>query len=109
MNMKLLSPDIIVKLFGFLICPIILLYGCEVWEPCLNQNVEKWNSNSIEKVHLDFMKRLLGVNRSTTNALVTGELEVNRSTANALVTGELGRYSLQEKFIIIKYEIHKIC
>ena len=83
-NIKLLSPSIILKLFDFLICPI-LLYGSEVWEPYLNQNFEKWDSNSIEKVHLHFMKRLLGVNRSTTNVLIRGEL---------------GRYSLQEKCII---------
>ena len=66
-----------------LISPI-LLYGSEIWEPYLNQTFEKWDSNAIEKVHLSFMKRILGVNRSTTNVLVRGEL---------------GRYSLKERCI----------
>lgn len=83
-NIKFLSPSTILRLFDNLISPI-LLYGSEVWEPYINQTFEKWDSNSIEKVHLHYMKRLLGVNRSTTNVLVRGEL---------------GRYSLKGKCIM---------
>lgn len=80
---KIISPHTQLKLFDHLIAPI-LLYGSEIWAPYLNLNPDKWENNEIEKVHNQFMKRCLGVNRSTTNALVKGEL---------------GRYSLQEKII----------
>ncbi len=43
---------------------------------------KEWEKTSIEKVHTQFLKRLIGVNRSTTNAMVRGEL---------------GRHSLLEK------------
>ena len=84
MNIKFLSPKILLKLFDSMISPI-LLYGCELWEPYLNQDIDKWDANPIEKVHTQFIKRILGVNRSTTNILVRGDL---------------GRHSLQSKCII---------
>ena len=56
-----------------LICPI-LLYGCEIWEQYLDLNYDKWCENPIEKVHTQFLKRLMGVNRSTSNVLVMGDL-----------------------------------
>ena len=90
MNIKFLSPKILLKLFDSMICPI-LLYGCELWEPYLNQEIDNWDANPIEKVHTQFLKRILGVNRSTTNILVRGDL---------------GRHSLQSKCIIKKYKIH---
>ena len=62
----------------------ILLYGSELWEPYLNQDDEKWDKNSIEKVHLQFMKRLLGL---------------NRSTCNTIVRGDMRRYSLKTKIL----------
>ena len=40
---KKLSP----LLFDMLICPI-LLYGCEIWEPYLDLNYDKWYENPIE-------------------------------------------------------------
>ena len=61
------------KLFDALVKPI-LLYASEIREPFLNQDYDKWDSNEIEKVHLQFLKQILGVNRSTTNILVRGEL-----------------------------------
>ena len=61
------------KLFDALIKPI-LLYASETWEPFLNQDYDQWNSNDIERTHLQFIKQILGVNRSTTNVLVRGEV-----------------------------------
>ena len=63
------------KLFDTCIVPI-LLYGCEVWAPFMDHDYK------IEKVHTQFLKRLLGVSSSTTNVLVSSEL---------------GRHSLQGK------------
>ena len=64
----------------------ILLYGSEVWAPFMNQNQNwtKWDSTPIEKVHTQFLKRLLGVNRSTTNILTRSEV---------------GRHPIQENII----------
>ena len=54
-NIRFLSVKTLLKIFDSLICPI-LLYGSEVWESYLNQNDEKWDQNSIEKVHTQFIK-----------------------------------------------------
>ena len=67
-----LPPKIAMKLFDSMIAPI-LTYASEVWEPFINQDTIKWDYNDIEKTHLQFLKRILGVNRSTTNLLVKGE------------------------------------
>ena len=61
------------KLFDSVISPI-LLYCSEIWGAFGYLDYEKWDANPIEKVHLSFCKHVLGVNRSTTNNLVRGEL-----------------------------------
>ena len=71
------------KLFDTCIVPI-LLYGSEVWAPFMNHDWVKWDATHIEKIHTQFLKRLLGVNRSTTNILTRSEM---------------GRHSLQEKIL----------
>ena len=71
-NINKLPIRVALKLFDALIKPI-LLYASETWEPFLNYNDEKWDYGDIEKVHLQFIKQILGVNRSTTNILVRGE------------------------------------
>ena len=65
-NLKFLSVKVKLKLFDYFIRPI-LLYGSEVWLPYISQPSSKWDEKVIEKVHLSFLKRVLGVNRSTTN------------------------------------------
>lgn len=67
--------DLQLKLFDSLVVPI-LLYGCEIW------GFE--NKEIIEKIHLQFCKRIL---------------RVRNSTPNFMVYGELGRYPIE---IIIK-------
>ena len=88
-NIRFLSTKTLIRLFDSLICPI-LLYGSEIWEPFLNESNDKWDKNEIEKVHTQFLKRIIGV---------------NRSTSNAMVRGDLGRYSLQSRVTLrnIKY------
>ena len=56
--------DIQLELFDTLIMPI-LTYGCEVW------GFE--NLNIIEKLHLKYLKYILGVQMSTTTCMVLGE------------------------------------
>ena len=53
------------KLFDALVQPI-LMYGCEIW------GFHK--ANDIEKVHLKFLKQILGVRRQTCNIAVYGEV-----------------------------------
>ena len=71
-----------IKLFDACIAPI-LLYGSEVWDPYISHDY-KWESTPIERIHTQYLKRLLGVNRSTTNILVRGETSKNPSLASAL-------------------------
>ena len=61
------------KIFDTCITPI-LLYASEVWGAFINRNWTEWEKMCIEKVHTQFLKRLIGVNRATTNAMVRGEL-----------------------------------
>ena len=76
-----ISPKHKLDLFDKLITPI-LNYSCEVWG--FSQ------ANAVERVHLSFCKKLLGV---------------KKSTQNDFIYGEFGRISYQTKrfFIIIKY------
>ena len=82
-NINNLPLKVALKLFDAIIKPI-LLYGSEVWEPFLNQDENKWDQNNVEKVYTQFLKQVLGVNRSTTTAMVRGELN---------------RHSLQEEIL----------
>ena len=88
-NIRFISIRTLLKLFDSLISPI-LLYGSELWEPYLNQGDEKWDQNSIEKIHTQFIKSIIGV---------------NRSTSNAMTRGDTGRYSLKKMILLrnIKY------
>ena len=70
----------ILKVFDACIMPI-LLYGSELWGVYTNLDWKRWDESKIERVHTQFLKRLLGVNRSTTNIMTRAEL---------------GRHSLQE-------------
>ena len=71
------------KLFDSCIAPI-LTYGSEIWAPYFNHDWLEWDTTPIERVHTQFIKRVLGVNRSTTNTMARGEV---------------GRHSLQERIL----------
>lgn len=60
-----LPVDLQLELFDTLVQPI-MLYNCEVWGFT--------NISVIEKLHLKFLKYILGVSRSTCNSIVYGEL-----------------------------------
>ena len=80
-NFDTLTTRHILELFDKLVSPI-LNYGAEVWG--------FFKANQIERAHLQFCKRLLGV---------------KKCTQNNFIYGELGRLSYQKQryFIIIKY------
>ena len=72
-----------IKLFDSCVSPI-LLYGSEIWAPYADYDWKNWDKTPIERTHTQFLKRILGVNRSTTNNLARSEL---------------GRYPLQERVL----------
>ena len=67
-KLTLLPVKLAITCFDTAVTPI-LLYGSEVREPYLNEDEKKWDANEIEKVHTQYLKRILGLNRSTTNTL----------------------------------------
>ena len=80
---KLMPVKTALKIFDTCVSPI-LQYGSEVWCPYLDKDYKAWDLSPIEKVHTQFLKRMLGVNYSTTNILVRREC---------------GRNPLQEKIL----------
>ena len=70
--LKLLPVKTSLKIFDACISPI-LEYASEVWCPYLNYDLKKWDTTPIERVHTQFLKRMIGVNYSTTNILVRKE------------------------------------
>ena len=60
-----LPIDIQLQLFDSLVLPI-MLYGCEIWG---NANID-----ALDKLHLKFLKMVLGVQGKTCNNIVYGEL-----------------------------------
>ena len=82
-NISKLPIHIALKLFDSIIKPI-LLYASEVWEPFVNNEPDQWDKNDVERIYLQFLKQVLGVNRSATTAMVRGELN---------------RHSLQEEIL----------
>ena len=71
----------LLKLFDFCVAPI-LTYGSEIWAAYMDHDWRNWDTTPIERCHSLFLKRILGVNRSTTNVMARSEL---------------GRMSLQER------------
>jgi hypothetical protein len=62
-----LPIDLQLKIFHSLVAPILLYrYGCEI--------LGIGKSDNIEKVHLQFLKRILNVRATTPICLVYGEL-----------------------------------
>ena len=75
-NINSLPIWLALKLFNAIIKPV-LLYASEVWEPFVKNTADSWDQNEIERVYIQFLKQLLGVNRSATTAMVRGELKTH--------------------------------
>ena len=86
---KALPIKTLLKVFDACITPI-LLYGSELWEPYTALDWKKWEESKIERVHTQFLKRLLGVNTSTTNVMARAEL--GRHSLQELITRRCIRY-----------------
>ena len=57
-----------IYLFDAAVLPI-LTYGSEIWALNATLDHDKWDRASTEQAHLNFIKHILGVNRSTNNLI----------------------------------------
>ena len=80
------------KLFDSLFLPI-LLYSSEVWGAYDNMDHKKWEKDSIERLHSQFYKHYLGL---------------NRRAPNVASRNEMGRLSLKSTIFIkiLNFRIH---
>ena len=72
-NLSTFPTKLALKLFYSRISPI-LLYCSEVWGPYVNQKYTDWDTNKVERVHTQYLKRILGCNYSTSNNMIRGEV-----------------------------------
>ena len=87
-KLSLIPIKLSLKLMTSQIIPI-LLYGAEVWAPYGNYDFKTWERVDTEKVHTQFLKRILGTDIRTSNILSRMELGrrpllvdiINRSTS----------------------------
>ena len=61
------------KIFTTQLAPI-LLYGAEIWGPYVFNNLNNWEKNETEKVHTQFLKRILGCDIHTSNIMTRTEI-----------------------------------
>jgi len=61
------------KLFDTLFLPI-LLYSSEVWGAYDNIDLKKWDRDPIEKLHAQFYKYYIGLNRRAPNIVSRNEV-----------------------------------
>ena len=73
-NIKL---DIPIKTWNKILDSVIepiSLYGCEIWGPLANQDLEKWDKHQTETLHTEFCKSILRTQRKTPNNACRAEL-----------------------------------
>ena len=57
------------KLFDTLFLPIVL-YGSEIWGAYDNLNIKNWEKDPVERLHTQFYKYFLGLNKRAPNVVV---------------------------------------
>ena len=62
-----------IKIFSTQIAPI-LLYGSEIWAPYSNYDLTSWEKCEVEKVHTQFIKRMMGCDIHSPNHMIRGEV-----------------------------------
>ena len=83
-NFENVQIKTLLKMFSTMIIPI-LLYGCEIWGPYMLGKINSYESfksnfeffkniKEIERIHLGFYKRILGVHSETMNLAVNAGL-----------------------------------
>ena len=72
-KLKQIPVKTALRLFDAVVLPI-LTYGSEAWALHLTLDHDKWDKAATERTHLNFLKHILGVNRSTNNIICRAEL-----------------------------------
>ena len=72
-KLKQIPVKTAIYLFDAAVLPI-LTYGSEIWALNATLDHDIWDKTSTEQVHLNFIKHILGVNRSTNNLICRAEL-----------------------------------
>ena len=72
-KLKQIPVKTAIYLFDAAVLPI-LTYGSEIWALNATLDHDKWDKTSTEQAHLNFIKHILGVNRSTNNLICRAEL-----------------------------------
>ena len=62
-----------IKIFSAQIAPI-LLYGSEIWAPYTKYDLKNWEKCEVEKVHTQFLKRILGCDIHSPNHMIRAEV-----------------------------------
>ena len=96
-----LPLELVTKIFNCQIAPI-LLYGSEVWGPYMAYDYETWGKSKTEQVHKQFLKQLLGCNRSTTDEMIIAE-----TGCRPLINQVIKRYILYYR--TLKHQTSNIC
>ena len=60
------------KLFDTLFLPI-LLHGSEIWGAYDNMNIKKWEKDPVERLHTQFYKLFLGLDKRAPNVVARNE------------------------------------
>ena len=72
-KLKQIPVKTAIYLFDAAVLPI-LTYCSEIWALNATLDHDKWDKTSTEQAHLNFIKHILGVNRSTNNLICRAEL-----------------------------------
>ena len=72
-KLKQIPVKTAIYLFDAIVLPI-LTYGLEIWALNTTLDHDKWDKTSTEQAHLNLIKHILRVNRSTNNLICRAEL-----------------------------------
>ena len=72
-KLSMLPARLAIKIFATQIAPI-LLYGSEIWVPYSNFDFKGWEKCEVEKVHTQFLKRIMGCDIHSSNHMIRGEV-----------------------------------
>ena len=95
------------KLFDTLFLPIVL-YGSEIWGAYDNLNVKKWEKDPVERLHTQFYKYFLGLNKRAPNVVArneTGRLPLKLNILLRIIKFWIHLESLPENSIAKQYLI----
>ena len=72
----------------------ILLSGSEVWGSYMDYNFNNWDRTKIERVHIQFLKRILGCNIQTSNNIIRAD-----TGSRPLITRLIKRFIMYVKSV----------